>query len=108
MPKKNVSGDAYGLTLLCPIKNGSDGDQSYAASLREYLENLDVDSQSPMAKVPNTYLARFYVLNDVFYEGFPVVEEHLKSKYKHMSCSINAARMSHYWRRAIALFIIYC
>ena len=77
----NISGKAYGLTLLCPIINDSRNDQSYAEILRNYLENLPVDGQSPMAKIPNTYLARFYVLNDVFYEGSPAREEHLKSKY---------------------------
>ena len=81
MPKKNTSGGAYGLTLLCPIINGSWDDESYAEKLRNYLETLPVDGESPMAKVPNTYLARFYVLNDVYYQGYPAKEEHLKSKY---------------------------
>ena len=81
MPAKNTSGRAYGLTLLCPIKNESLHDRSFAEILRDYLENLDSDDASPMAKVPNTYLARFYVLNDVFYQGYGFREEHLKSKY---------------------------
>jgi hypothetical protein len=34
-----------------------------------------------MAKVPNTYLSRVFLLNDVFYEGAPAIEEHLKNKY---------------------------
>ena len=92
MPKKNISGNAYGLTLLCPIKNGSQDDQSYAEILRDHLETLLVDGQSPMAKVPNTYLARFYVLNDVFYQGFPVEEEHLKSKYLVFSSNFHGDR----------------
>ena len=92
MPKKNISGNAYGLTLLCPIKNGSLNDQSYAEILRDYLENLPLDGQSPMAKIPNTYFARFYVLNDVFYEGFPVKEEHLKSKYLVFSSNFHGDR----------------
>jgi len=81
MSKKNTSGAAYGLTLLCPIANGTQDDQSYAERLRDYLENLPVDGESPMAKVPNTYLARFYILNDVFFESYPAEEEHLQSKY---------------------------
>jgi len=81
MPKKNTSGNAYGLTLLCPIINGSRDDKSYAEILRDHLEKLPGDGDSPMAKVPNTYLARFYILNDVYYEGYPAKEEHLKSKY---------------------------
>ena len=92
MPKKNISGNAYGLTLLCPIINGSKGDQSFAEILRDYLETLPIESQSPMAKVPNTYFARFYILNDVFYEGFPIDEEHLKSKYLVFSSNFHGDR----------------
>jgi len=87
----NTSGDAYGLTTLIPIKNGnveSKNDVSYASYVREILqgwpsnEYADAPCElSPMAKVPNTYLCRFYVLNDVFYEGRPAVLENLKSKY---------------------------
>ncbi len=92
MSKKNTSGNAYGLTLLCPITNGSRGDQSYAEILRDHLEKLPVDGQSPMAKVPNTYFARFYILNDVFYEGFPIEDEHLKSKYLVFSSNFHGDR----------------
>ena len=92
MPRKNTSGNAYGLTLLCPIINGSKGDQSFAEILRDYLETLPIESQSPMAKVPNTYFARFYILNDVFYEGFPIDEEHLKSKYLVFSSNFHGDR----------------
>ena len=92
MPAKNTSGRAYGLTLLCPIKNESWDDLSYAEILRDYLENLDGDDASPMANVPNTYLARFYVLNDVFYQGYNFKEEHLKSKYLVFSSSFHGDR----------------
>ena len=92
MPAKNASGKAYGLTLLCPIKNESRGDRSYAEILRDYLENLPSEDQSPMAKVPNTYLARFYVLNDVFYQGHRFSEEHLKSKYLVFSSNFHGDR----------------
>ena len=84
----NQSGNAYGLTALIPIKNGSLNNQSYASLARQVLQQWPssersrvVDELSPMAKVPNTYLCRFYILNDVFYEGSPAKEEHLKSKY---------------------------
>jgi len=72
---------AAGLTILCPIINGSEGQQSYAMRVREYLQGMPLDENSPMAKIPNTYLCRLYVLNDVFYELAPAKEEHLKSKY---------------------------
>lgn len=77
----NQSGNSYGLTVLSPIINGSDNNQSFSAILRDKLQNLPLNSASPMAKVANTYLCRFYVLNDVFYQGKPAKEEHLKSKY---------------------------
>ena len=77
----NQSGKAYGLTTLCPIMNGSQDNQSYSALTRDRLQDLPLHEKSPMAKVPNTYLCRFYVLHDVFYEGKPANLEHLKSKY---------------------------
>jgi hypothetical protein len=79
VPNKN--GKAYGLTVLCPLGNDSLDDQSYAAIVRGHLRALAVDERSPMARVPNTYLCRMFVLDDVFYEGDPAHEEHLKSKY---------------------------
>jgi hypothetical protein len=77
----NKSGRAYALTTLCPLKNDSQDDQSYAAVVRGYLRALAVDENSPMARVPDTYLCRMFVLDDVFYEGSPADEDHLRSKY---------------------------
>lgn len=77
----NKSGRAYGLTVLCPLGNDSQDDQSYAAIVRGHLRALAVDESSPMARVPNTYLCRMFVLDDVFYEGDPAHAEHLQSKY---------------------------
>lgn len=79
MPNQN--GRAYGLTTLCPIKGGGEGNRSYASIVRERLETLGVNEQSPWARVPNTYLSRLYVLDDVVFEGKPAREEHLKSAY---------------------------
>lgn len=86
MPNQN--GKMYGLTTLCPIRNGGEGNQSYASIVRQRLERLNPDNaspivvkSSPMAKVPNTYLCRFFVLDDVFYEGKPAKLDQLKSKY---------------------------
>lgn len=79
MPNRN--GRAYGLTCLCPLQNDSENEQSYAAIVRGLLRQLPLDENSPMARVPNTYLCRMFVLDDVFYEGKPADEDHLKSKY---------------------------
>ena len=84
----NTSGNAYALTLLCPIKQGSPSecpeelaDQSCAAQIRYQLQRLRVSEDSPMARVPNTYLSRLFVLNDVFHQGKPALLETLKSNY---------------------------
>ena len=84
----NKSGNAYGLTLLCPILQGSPkkaaegmNDQTYADLIRYQLQQLTVNEESPMARVPNTYLSRLFVLNDVPYQGRPAMLEHLKSNY---------------------------
>jgi hypothetical protein len=79
MPNEN--GRAYGLTALCPLKNDSQDDQSYAAIVKGLLRALPLDEYSPFAQVPNTYLCRMFVLDDVFFEGHPAGEDHLKSKY---------------------------
>ncbi len=63
----NKSGKAYGLTTLCPIVNGELDKQSFSALTRDRLEKLPIHDKSPMARVPNTYLCRFLVLNDVFF-----------------------------------------
>jgi hypothetical protein len=77
----NQSGNAYGLSTLCPLLPKSVRDQSTAALVRARLRELPLDENSPMAKVPNTYLCRFFVLDDVLYESSPANLEHLKSKY---------------------------
>ena len=77
----NKSGKAYGLTTLCPIAHGARDKQSLSALTRDRLENLPVHDKSPFTKVPNTYLCRLFVLNDVFFEGKPAKYEHLRSKY---------------------------
>lgn len=79
MPNEN--GRAYGLTALCPLINDSQNDQSCAAIIRGRLRNLPVDEDSPLARVPNTYLTRMFVLDDVFFQGSPAGEDHLKNKY---------------------------
>ncbi len=86
----NQSDRAYGLTTLCPIKNGapvnskgSHENESFVAITKDRLRALSrkPNEESPMAEVPNTYLCRFFILNDVYYEGKPANLEHLKSKY---------------------------
>ena len=77
----NRSGNAYALTALCPIRRVSADNESLSKLTRHRLQELGVNEHSPLAKVPNTYLARFYVLDDVFFEGHPAIDEHLQSDY---------------------------
>ena len=85
----NKNGNAYALTTLIPIRHGVPkrspegmAGQTHAACVRYLLQDvLRVSEDSPMARVPNTYLSRFYILNDVGYQGKPAVLEHLKSNY---------------------------
>jgi hypothetical protein len=76
----NKAGKAYGMTLLCPIK-GDKSDASFGDITRDRLEDLPLDDKSPMSKIPDTYLCRFYILDDIKYQGYPAQEEHLKSRY---------------------------
>lgn len=78
----NRSGNAYALTTLCPIINGNDGHSSYDKITRKNIQELKEDEHSLFARVPNTYFARLFILNDVFFEqGNDVKRDHLKSKY---------------------------
>lgn len=84
----NKNGNAYALTTLCPIRHGTPEEcpeglagQSHSACLRYALQQVRVSEESPMARVPNTYLSRFYVLSDVVYQGKPAIREHLQSEY---------------------------
>ena len=93
------SGNAYGLTTLCPLMSaeqywrthprGAGLHDSPATLLKDFLNDQPLDSASPMAKVPNTYLCRFFVLDDVVYEGKPALAEHLESKYLVFVCELH-------------------
>jgi hypothetical protein len=84
----NQSGNAYALTILCPIRHGIPAQpkpgmegQTHAACVRIQLQEVLGNENSPLARVPNTYLARFYLLNDVPYQGKPAIREGLNSDY---------------------------
>ena len=77
----NTAGKAYGLTALIPIQQGQSVGTSYDKQVRDQLYDWPRHSDSPMAKIPNTYLCRFYLLNDVFYQGDPAKEDHLNNQY---------------------------
>lgn len=68
---RNKSGNAYALTMLCPIKPGLEGNRIYADLIRDRLESWNLGAMSPFAKVPNTYLCRFFVLDELYTESLP-------------------------------------
>ena len=68
----NISGNAYALTVLSPIKSGYTQDEiAYADLVRDRLEDWNLLPNSPMAQVPQTYLCRYFVLDDVYTESLP-------------------------------------
>jgi hypothetical protein len=61
--KKNVSGQAYSLTVLAPILPGK------SSELAAYLDRLQSGDASPLAQVPSTHFARWLVMDALVYEG---------------------------------------
>ncbi|MDF3035421.1 MAG: hypothetical protein K0S28_695 [Paucimonas sp.] len=102
---KNVNGKAYALTVLCPIRHGHIDEVAYSDEVLDRLQLWNARDNSPMAKVPQTYLCRYFILDDVYTESLPGTdffgtltdvlsifsdtvrrkalprEEHLKSRY---------------------------
>ena len=63
---RNVSGQAYALSVLTPIIEG------HLDELRAHLDGLAEGDASPLARVPGTHIARWVVIEDVMYqEGQP-------------------------------------
>ena len=60
---RNVSGQAYALTVLAPILDG------HLQPLTEHLDALPDGAASPLARVPRTHLARWVVIDDVKFQG---------------------------------------
>ena len=87
MPNKRD--DAYALTTLCPLLPSEGRPESPTVIVRELLNATEAGEASPMAKVPNTYMCRFAVLSDVFYEGKPAELDHLKSDYLVFVCDLH-------------------
>jgi hypothetical protein len=85
----NQSGNAYGLTTLCPLEGDSDKDRSFAAVVRARLKGLDLNEDSPLSKVPNLYLCRFFILDEATYQGSPAKLDRLKSKYLVFVCDFH-------------------
>jgi hypothetical protein len=111
----NESGNAYGLTTVCPLlgareywrkqPTGPSRLDSPATLLKDLLNALPIGEASPLAAVPHTDLWRFCVLDDVVYEGCPAASEHLASKYLVFVADIHGERdpyLQGMWKHAEA------
>lgn len=111
----NISGNAYALTILSPIRNGiMPGEEiDYADKVRDLLQGWNLLPNSPMTQVPQTYLCRYFVLDDVYIQSLPgasvldtltdllpvvpdairrwtlPAQDHLKSRYLVFSCNFH-------------------
>lgn len=111
----NISGKAYALTTLCPIRDGIVANREIACAdeIRRLLQDWNLRPNSPMTQVPQTYLCRYFVLDDVYTESLPggsvldafsdllpvlpdswrrkalPYEDHLKSRYLVFSCNFH-------------------
>lgn len=109
----SISGKAYALTVLSPIMDGFVDETAYCDLVRSRLEEWNLRVNSPMTAVPQTYLSRYFVLDDVYTQSLPgndlfgtlndfvsIVSDkartdalpkvdHLKSKYLVFACSFH-------------------
>lgn len=111
----NISGNAYALTILSPIRSGAvPGEEiAHADKVRDILQGWNLQPNSPMTAVPQTYLCRYFVLDDVYAESLPgasvldtltdllpvvpdairrwtlPAQDHLKSRYLVFSCNFH-------------------
>ena len=93
----NISGKAYALTTLSPIRNALvDGEEiACADKVRDIIHDWNMLDNSPMTRVPQTYFCRYFVLDDVYTQslsgsGALPNEDHLKSKYLVFSSNFHA------------------
>jgi len=86
---QNSSGQAYGLTVLSPIRSGPDEGLSHTDHVRAVLASFDGAADSPLAKVESTHMARLAVLDDVFYQSYPAASDQLASKYLFFSANFD-------------------
>ena len=88
MKSSDVSGQAYALTVMCPIERGAEAD------LRAYLEGLPQgDGQSPLAKLPRTHFGRWVIVEDFVTEDGK--EDHLASQYLLFTSNFDGPRDSY-------------
>ena len=84
----NQNGPSYCFMTLCPIQaDVLDGAGAPVAELRSLLNNIPQGPKSPFASVPTIHLARFVVIDNLPFEGFPQHEDLLGVPY--LLCSMD-------------------
>ncbi|HEY6085236.1 MAG TPA: hypothetical protein VIU63_07550, partial [Nitrospira sp.] len=86
----NVSGQAYGLTVLTPIIPGRE------ETLKQYLEDLPYGAESPFEKTRCTHLARWVIIPQLYYEGAPQKRDTLGSQYLLFESNFDGADLDKY------------
>lgn len=86
----NVSGQAYGLTVLTPIIPGRE------ENLKQYLESLPYGPEGPLEKTRCTHLARWVIIPQLYYEGAPQKRDTLGSQYLLFESNFDGADLDQY------------
>jgi hypothetical protein len=86
----NVSGQAYGLTVLTPIMPGRE------ESLKQYLESVPYGPAGPFEKTRCTHLARWVIIPQLYYEGAPQKRDTLGSQYLLFESNVDGADLDRY------------
>jgi hypothetical protein len=86
----SVNGKKFGLTCLFPINEGDNN----TLKLRKYLRDMDSDVYgSPLSKVPLVHMARFAIVDDLAYQGFPAKRDYLMSNYMLFMCDFDGSNV---------------
>ena len=68
----NQNGPSYCFMNLCPIApDAMEGQGAPLLELRRFLGSIPQGNQSPLAGVTTIHLARFVIVDNLPYEGYP-------------------------------------
>lgn len=85
----NTIGQAYGLTVIAPIRGDLVDGVSRARLLRAQLAALPNGPDSPFARLPMMHFARWVVLDELPVEGFPATDDELANAYLLFVCEFD-------------------
>ena len=84
----NYYGKFYGYTGLFPILDNNES-HNHLTELRSLLSTLPDSEGSLFSRSGLVHGARFFILDDVVYNGHPTPEEHLKNAYLVLSMTFD-------------------